>query len=180
MLELQYFMPGDFEQLIEWIDSEALLVNWCGSLFNYPLTHKSLEWYIQDVNDIEKSDAFIYKAVNSNTGNTIGHISLGGVSRKNRSARISRVLIGGSADKGKGYCQAMLKAVIKIGFEDLKLHRIDLGVYSFNESALGCYKKAGFTIEGIRRDVLLYKGEWWSLVDLSILEAEWKILNAGT
>lgn len=172
MLELQYFKQDDFEQLINWIKDEALLINWCGSLFNYPLTHKSLDWYIQDVNDLATSDAFVYKAVDTATGLTVGHISLGGVSRKNRSARISRVLIGDTA-RGKGCCQGMVKAILKIGFEDLKLHRIELGVYAFNTAAIACYKKTGFTIEGIRRDVLLHAGEWWSLVEMSILETEW-------
>ena len=173
MIKLEYFERSDFDQLIEWIKDDELLMNWSGSLFNFPLTTKSLEWYIDDVNDINTSDAFIYKAIDTSTGNTIGHISLGSISRKNSSARISRVLVGGIDSRGKGCCQQMIKAVLKIGFEDLKLHRISLGVYNFNTAAIHCYQKSGLVIEGTTRDVLNYKGNWWSLIEMSILEDEW-------
>ena len=174
MLILEYFDSSDFEQLMEWVKDEELLMNWSGSLFSYPLSAKSLNWYIDDVNDINTSDALIYKAIDTITGITVGHISLGGISRKNRSARISRVLVGATDNRGKGCCRQMVKAVLKIGFEDLKLHRISLGVYDFNIAAISCYKKAGLITEGTTRDVLNYKEKWWSLVEMSILEEEWR------
>ena len=147
-------------------------MNWSGSLFSYPLTQSSLEWYIEDVNDIEESEAFIYKAIEQDTQKVVGHISLGGVSKKNRSARISRVLIDPES-QGKGYCKQMVQAVLKIGFEELKLHRICLGVYDFNKAAMRCYEKAGMVIEGTNRDCLLFNGKWWILVEMSMLEEEW-------
>ena len=173
MIKLEYFERSDFAQLMEWIKDDELLMNWSGSLFSFPLTENSLEWYIEDVNDLANSEAFVYRAVDTENGNAVGHISLGGISKKNRSGRISRVLVGNN-DRRKGYCSAMMQAILKIGFEDLKLHRINLGVYDFNTSAINCYQKAGLKIEGIMRDSLLFKGNWWSLVEMSILEHEWK------
>jgi len=173
MIVLEYFGRNDFDQLMKWIEDDELLMNWSGSLFSYPLTLKSLEWYIDDVNDINNSDAFIYKAVDVVSGKTVGHISLGSISKKNKSGRISRVLVGGNDNKGRGCCQQMVKAVLKIGFEELQLHRISLGVYDFNTAAINCYKKSGLIVEGITRDVLNFKGNWWSLVEMSILEKEW-------
>jgi len=147
-------------------------MNWSGALFSFPLTQKSLDWYIEDVNDTAHSDAFVYKVIETTTGVVVGHISLGGISRKNRSGRISRVLVA-PAYQGKGYCCEMVKAILKIGFEELQLHRISLGVYDINQSAIRCYQKAGFAIEGTSRDCLLFKGSWWSLMEMSILEDEW-------
>lgn len=174
MIRLEHFTADDFSQLIEWIHNEELLTNWAGSLFSFPLTQKSMEWYIEDTNDLDESDAFVYKVVDVFSGETVGHISLGGISRKNRCGRISRVLIGSGSHKGKGYCRDMVKAILKIGFEELKLHRISLGVYDFNVSALKCYQSAGFKTDGIMREVLLYQDKWWSLIEMSILEQEWK------
>lgn len=175
MIRLAYFDSNDFAQLMDWIKDEEALMNWSGSLFSYPLTQSSLEWYIEDVNDIEESEAFVYKAIEQDTQKVVGHISLGTVSRKNRSARISRVLIDPES-QGKGYCMQMVRAVLQIGFEELKLHRICLGVYDFNKAAMRCYEKAGMVIEGTNRDCLLFKGKWWSLVEMSMLEEEWKLL----
>ena len=177
MIKLEYFSKEDFPQLIEWMDGEHLITNWAGSLFKYPLTEESLDWYVEDTNVINSSDAFIWKGVNTTTGKTVGHISLGSVSEKNKSGRISRVLVGNTSERGKGGCTGMINAVLKFGFEELALHRISLGVYDFNHSAIRCYEKCGFVKEGLMRDVLKYDGEYWSLWEMSILEHEWRALH---
>jgi RimJ/RimL family protein N-acetyltransferase len=176
MITLEYFTSNDFTQLMDWIKDEEALMNWSGSLFSFPLTKESMEWYIEDVNDINNSDAFIYKAVETETGKVVGHISLGGISKKNKAGRISRVLVAPEY-QGKGYCCQMIKAVLKIGFANLQLHRICLGVYDFNKAAIRCYQKAGLLTEGTNRDCLLFKGKWWSLVEMSILEEEWRSIE---
>ncbi|MCW3072977.1 MAG: hypothetical protein JWP69_46 [Flaviaesturariibacter sp.] len=176
-IRLEYFTKEDFEQLIGWIDNEHLLTNWAGSLFSFPLTMDSLEWYIEDTNDVKDSSAFIFKAVDTESGKAVGHISLGGISKKNNSARISRVLVGDPAAQGKGVCPAMIKAVCAFGFRELKLHRISLGVYDFNASAIRCYEGCGFVNEGLQRDVLKHGDEYWSLIEMSILENEWREQN---
>ena len=71
----------------------------------------------------------------------------------------------------------MISAVLRIGFQELKLHRISLGVYDFNTAALRCYQRSGFVHEGLQRDVLRYEDEWWSLIEMGILENEWKALQ---
>ncbi|TGE27929.1 GNAT family N-acetyltransferase [Hymenobacter metallicola] len=174
MIKLEQFTQADFKQLIEWIKDEELLMNWSGSLFSFPLTESSLAWYIEDTNDPLTSDAFVYKAIDTDTNEVVGHISLGGLSRKNRSARISRVLVGDTQQRGRGVCQGMIQAVLQIGFEELGLHRIDLGVYDFNKGAIGCYTKAGMVVEGTSRDILYYNGSYWSLTEMSMLDAEWE------
>lgn len=177
MIRLEYFGPDDFGQLINWIDNERLLANWSGAMFRFPLTHDSLSWYISDTNAGPHSEAFVYKAVDARTGKVVGHISLGGISQKNNSARISRVLVGNTAERGKGYCTHMITAVLKIAFEELKLHRVGLGVYDFNAAAIRCYQKAGLKTDGVLRDVLKWEGEYWSLAEMSILEEEWRALQ---
>ena len=177
MIILEKFTQEDFDQLINWIHNEELLTNWAGSLFNFPLTHQSLEWYIKETNDLAGSDAFVYKAVDAETSQVVGHISLGGISRKNRSGRISRVYIDDQL-RGKGYCKQMITAILRFGFNELQLHRISLGVYDFNTSAIKCYKASGFALEGVTRDALWMNETFWSLMEMSILEDEWRAMNA--
>jgi RimJ/RimL family protein N-acetyltransferase len=176
MIVLEYFTEKDFKQLIRWINNERLLLNWTGSMFSYPLTEEKLEWYIRDTNNMDTSDALVYKAVDTDTGEAVGHISIGNISRKNSAARISRVLVGNTCERGKGVCQAMIQAALRIGFEELHLHRISLGVYAFNHAAIRCYERCGFIKEGTSRDVFKYRNEYWSLVEMSILEDEWQQL----
>jgi RimJ/RimL family protein N-acetyltransferase len=173
--KLAYFEKPDFDQLIGWINTEELMYNWSGRMFSFPLTHGSLDWYLDDTNDIDKSDVFIFKVVD-HKNNMVGHISLGGISKLNKSARISRVFVSHEG-RSKGICTFMVKEVLKFGFGQLNLHRIALGVYTSNISATTCYEKAGLKVEGINRDVFLHNNQYWSMIEMSILEHEWTQLG---
>jgi RimJ/RimL family protein N-acetyltransferase len=178
MIVLEPFTEADFPQLISWIDNERLLKEWSGGLFSYPLTEDSLRWYIEGANNPHDPDVFIYKAVDPHTGETVGHVSLGSISQYNKAGRITRVLVGNTAARGRGYCQAMIKAILAVGFGELGLHRISLGVYDFNQSAIRCYQRCGLHREGTLRDVVRYDSEHWSLVEMSMLEHEWRQIMA--
>jgi RimJ/RimL family protein N-acetyltransferase len=178
MIKLAPFTPADFPQLIAWLDSERLLSEWSGAMFSYPLTPQALDWYIEGANDFANPEVFIYKVVETATGAAVGHISLGGISERNRSGRITRVLVA-PGTRGRGYCVAMLRAILEIGFTKLNLHRIELGVYSFNHAAIGCYRRCGFKTDGVLRDVARYGDDYWSLVEMSMLEDEWRALQAA-
>jgi RimJ/RimL family protein N-acetyltransferase len=67
----------------------------------------------------------------------------------------------------------MFEKVLAFGFEELGLHRISLGVFDFNERAIQSYERIGFTREGLLRDVRLVDGQYWSLIEMSMLESEW-------
>lgn len=176
MVNLKYFERADFEQLINWIDSPSFLLQWGGPEFNYPLNDAQLEKYIKNANN-ENAETMIYKAIDDETGKTIGHISLGKIDRKNKSARVGKVLAGDKNTRGKGIGQQMIKEILKIAFDELQLHRVSLGVFDFNVSAIACYEKAGFIKEGLLRDSRKNGDEYWSLWEMSILEKEWRMVE---
>ncbi|MEH7238887.1 GNAT family N-acetyltransferase [Bacillus sp. JJ1562] len=172
MIELQYFERSDFRQLIDWIDTPQFLLQWGGPAFVYPLTESQLEEYMENANS-HNSETLIYKVIDKETGNMIGHISLGKIDRRNKSARVGKVLIGDKNARGKGIGQQMIKEVLNIAFEEHQLHRVSLGVFDFNSSAIACYEKAGFIKEGLLRDTGKNGEEYWSLWEMGILENEW-------
>ena len=172
MIELKYFERSDFKQLITWIDSPAFLLQWGGPAFDYPLNDTQLEKYIENANH-PNSETMVYKVVDHETGHIIGHISLGRIDRKNKSARVGKVLIGDRNSRGKGIGQQMIKEILKIAFDDLRLHRVSLGVFDFNASAITCYEKSGFVKEGLLRDTSKIGNEYWSMWEMSMLEHEW-------
>ncbi|WP_026898042.1 GNAT family N-acetyltransferase [Daejeonella oryzae] len=173
MIRLEYFTPEDFPLLIEWIDSEELLTNWAGSQFKFPLSTEKLQHYLKKSNDFEHSGTLIYKAVDVASGKNVGHISLSVIDRENRSARITRVLVGNTGERGRGLGTEIIKSMLKMGFEDLNLHRMSLGVYDFNEAGIKCYKNCGFSIDGVLRDIKRRPDSFWSIVEMSILEDEY-------
>ena len=56
----------------------------------------------------------------------------------------------------------------------LKLHRLELDVFSFNSRAIKAYKKAGFKQEGVLRDGIKDGDEYADDVLMAILEDEWR------
>ncbi|TCP23729.1 RimJ/RimL family protein N-acetyltransferase [Scopulibacillus darangshiensis] len=172
MIELKYFVQSDFKQLINWIDSPEFILQWGGPGFDYPLNEGQLNKYMENANH-NNADAFVYKVVLKETGDVVGHISLCKIDRKNKSARIGKVLVGDKNVRGQGIGQLMIEEVLRIAFETLNLHRVSLGVFDFNEPAIACYEKAGFKKEGLLRDSRRMGNEYWSLWEMSILENEW-------
>jgi RimJ/RimL family protein N-acetyltransferase len=172
MIELKYFERSDFNQLIKWVDSPGFLLQWSGSQFNYPLGEAQLEKYIENANH-EHSERLVYKVIDTESEEVIGHISLGKIDRKNNSARVGKVLVGEQKARSKGIGQQMIKEILKVAFDELHLHRVTLGVFDFNAPAIRCYEKVGFVKEGLFRDTNKNGDEYWSLWEMSMLEDEW-------
>lgn len=172
MVELKYFERTDFKQLIDWIVSPQFLLQWGGSAFSYPLTENQLEKYIENANN-DNSDTLVYKVISKETGEVLGHISLREIDRINNSARVGKVLVGDKNVRGKGIGKLLMKEILKVAFDELKLHRVSLGVFDFNVSAIACYENAGFIKEGLLRDSKKNNDEYWNLWEMSILENEW-------
>jgi len=152
VVKLDLFKRSDFQQLINWIDSENFLIQWSGNAFTYPLDEQQLYSYIERAN-YENANTLAFKVVEEETKKVIGHISLGQIDYVNKSARIGKVLVGDSNMRGNSIGKQMMKAILHIAFNELKLHRVTLGVFDFNSSAITCYEKIGFVKEGLLRDV---------------------------
>ena len=90
---------------------------------------------------IESANTLAFKVVDEETSDVIGHISLGQIDNINKSARIGKVLVGNTKMRGRSIGKHMMKAVLHIAFDELKLHRVTLGVYDFNTSSISCYEK---------------------------------------
>ncbi|ACK62376.1 N-acetyltransferase [Bacillus sp. AR8-1] len=168
MIKLKTFKKSDFKQLINWINSEEFLIQWSGNAFTFPLDEQQLEKYIESANTLA------FKVVDEETSDVIGHISLGQIDNINKSARIGKVLVGNTKMRGRSIGKHMMKAVLHIAFDELKLHRVTLGVYDFNISAISCYEKIGFVKEGLLRESKRVGETYWNLWEMSMLEYEWK------
>jgi RimJ/RimL family protein N-acetyltransferase len=171
VIKLEHFERTDFARLMDWIDSPKFMLQWGGRTFSFPLNEQQLENYIESANT-NISEMLIYRVLHEETDEVIGHINLK-IDRINNSARIGKVLVGKRSLKGQGIGQLMVEKVLNIAFEELKVHRVSLGVFDFNLSAIACYEKAGFVKEGLLREARKIDNEYWNLWEMSILENEW-------
>ncbi|QTM99216.1 GNAT family N-acetyltransferase [Sediminibacillus dalangtanensis] len=171
MIKLEYFTEDDFDLLISWITSPELTMQWSGPAFTYPLTRGQLSTYIKSANQ-DGADTYAFKAVDTNSGQIVGHISIGRIDYGHMTGRIGKVMVTEQA-RGKKVAGRMLEQILEFAFLNLGLNRVSLGVFDFNTPAIKAYEKAGFTNEGLIREVRKVKDEFWSYYEMSILKREW-------
>jgi RimJ/RimL family protein N-acetyltransferase len=68
----------------------------------------------------------------------------------------------------------MVRRALEVAFDQLRLHRVDLVVFDFNAGAIACYERVGFVTEGRLREARRLGAEYWTLVQMSMLEQEWR------
>lgn len=170
---LRYMGEADYTLMREWSVSPEYLKTWAGPSLSYPLDDRQLERYLDVANHPGESSLLVYCAVLRATGQAVGHISLSMIDRENGSARISRVIVD-PGSQGRGIGLQMVREVLRIGFDGLRLHRISLGVFDFNTAAQKTYETAGFTREGVSREAALFGGRYADCIEMGILDREWR------
>src|ERR1035437_3658105 len=97
-----------------------------------------------------------------------------GFERTNKRSRIAR--IGGLAVhpdfRGQGLGAAAVRELARVLFTDLGYHRLEAGVYGFNERGIGAIESAGCVREGIKRRAYRPAGEWVDAIELGLLADE--------
>jgi RimJ/RimL family protein N-acetyltransferase len=102
----------------------------------------------------------------------LGHVALWSDDPRNRAATLAVII--GDEHVGNGYGPEALRILIRYGFVEMGLHRIQLEVYAYNTRAIEVYRKLGFVEEGRRREVVLHDGDFHDEVVMAILEHEWR------
>ncbi len=101
-----------------------------------------------------------------------GEVVLNEIDWTNKSANF-RIAISGTENRGKGYGTEAARLILAHAFDTLNLHRISLEVFDFNPRARHVYKKLGFVQEGVSRDALLWKSEYHSAIQMSLLKSDY-------
>ena len=102
----------------------------------------------------------------------LGVIGLMNVSGANRSADLS-VIVGEREDRERGLGTEAIRVLLRYAFEDLRLNRVGLSVFEFNELAISAYDKLGFKEEGRLRQAIRRDGSFYDAILMSVLLPEW-------
>lgn len=106
-------------------------------------------------------------------GQIIGESVINEIDWETRSANF-RIVIFHSDTCGKGIGSWAIEMTQEFAFENLKLHRLELDVFSFNIRAQKAYLKAGFKTEGVLRDAIWTGEDYADDILMAILEDEWR------
>jgi RimJ/RimL family protein N-acetyltransferase len=102
----------------------------------------------------------------------IGFVAFDGIDWRNGDTFVA-IGIGDPVYRGKGYGADAMRVMLRYGFEELNLYRVQLNVFSYNERAIKSYLKIGFVAEGCQRGMLLREGQRWDFIYMSVLREEW-------
>ncbi len=118
-------------------------------------TKESTSAWLQKIGRVHEDRVDLMIALKE-TDELIGEVVLNEIDPVNRCANIRIMVSGRHSDRGYG--SEAMRLMLRHGFEDLNLHRIELGVYAFNPRAVHVYEKLGFSREGVKRDALYLDG----------------------
>ncbi|MET3175664.1 UNVERIFIED_ORG: RimJ/RimL family protein N-acetyltransferase [Arthrobacter sp. UYCu721] len=78
------------------------------------------------------------------------------------------------AARGKGYGAEAADAVLKLGFEELEMHRIEAKLDALNTASAALCERLGMRLEARLVDKWHYKGQWATELVYAILRDEWR------
>ena len=79
----------------------------------------------------------------------------------------------------QGYGTEVARELVRFGFEELGLQRIEAEIVADNEGSAGVLRNAGLTLEGRLRNKLFYKGRYWDRLWFGLLREDWERRQAG-
>ncbi|HUT80313.1 MAG TPA: GNAT family protein [Candidatus Bathyarchaeia archaeon] len=121
----------------------------------------------------QEGKIYIFAIEEKNTKKFLGQTNLNVINKIARSADLG-IFIFNKEEWNKGFGSDAMKILLKFGFDNLNLHRIELSVYPYNERAIHVYKKIGFTIYGRKRHSRFMNGQFQDEILMDILEDEWR------
>lgn len=104
-------------------------------------------------------------------GRHIGNLKLGPIEERHRRAEIG-LLVGERDCWGKGFATEAISLATEYAFRELGLRKVTAGCYAPNEGSLRAFRRAGFAIEGVRKEHCLLDGAFVDLVLLGRIASE--------
>lgn len=151
------------------LDQEVARLTGCKDSFTQ---EEVISFFLKSINS---QDRYFFLIIDPQ-GKIIGESVINEIDWDLRCANF-RIAIFHSIKRGLGIGTWVTETTRDFAFEQLKLHRLSLDVYSFNTSAQKVYLKAGFQQEGILRDAIQYQGQYADDILMAILEDDWKKLK---
>jgi len=124
---------------------------------------RKLKDYVRKIKS--SPDCIFFAIISKHNNKHIGNIKIGPIDKNHNFADVG-IIIGEKSFWGKGFATEAIKLVVDYAFNKLNLHKLTAGVYANNIGSIKAFKKAGFSIEGVRKKHYLYKGNY---IDATIM-----------
>lgn len=166
---LREIEPADIETVNLWRNAPELIGHLLAP-FRYISAETDRRWY----DDYMANRASAVRcAIVADGGKLIGLVSLVGIDCLSRSAELS-IMIGRCEDRLQGAGSFAVNEMLRHAFENLNLRRVELQVLEDNLCAQHVYEKAGFRLEGLRREAVYKNGRYLNCKMYAVLRRDWE------
>ena len=125
-----------------------------------------------------RPDATLLEFIIDVDGRAVGDIDFFRLDVRNRNTLVG-LGIWRAEDRGKGYGSDALRALLRWGFAQLNLHRVELNVDVENAPALHVYEKLGFVVEGRQREKHFGDGRFQDELTMAVLRRDFEAGDHG-
>ncbi|MCQ2547706.1 MAG: GNAT family N-acetyltransferase [Clostridia bacterium] len=126
--------------------------------------------FIKDKNNKKK---LLFTICLRNTNEAIGRVIVRNINTHYDSLEISRIYIGDVENRGKGYGEETLKAILDYAFITLHMERVNIRLIENSSHRDELYSRLGFQFEGVLRNAGKKDGRYINLKLMSILRSEY-------
>jgi RimJ/RimL family protein N-acetyltransferase len=171
-LILRPFVAEDFDALfaMQSRPDVARYVYWDAR--NEDEVHTALEVKVSSIAIRAEGDALFLAAVLRSTDELVGDIVLHWISREHSTAEIGFIVH--PDHQGHGYATEAVRPLLRLAFEDLRLHRVIGRAEARNVASARVLEKLGMRREAHLIENEYVKGEWQSELVYAILVREWR------
>src|SRR5262245_53412721 len=134
-------------------------------------TATSLKYRVEHPTLEKEGDVLVLAVVHQETGELMGDVNLCWQSRQHGTGEFGFVF--DPRHQGKGYAREAATEILRLGFEQLGLHRIIGRADARNAASTGLMTRLGLRKEAhfVRNEIV--KGEWTDEVVYAMLAEEW-------
>jgi len=176
-LVLRAYQPDDLEALHAMFGREDVTRYLPWPPMDLEAARAKLDQRLRQTRIDVDGDALVLAALETATGRHIGEFMLRLTNAESRQGEVGWSLHPDA--HGRGLATEGARAMLRVGFEDLGLHRITAGADPRNTGSLGVMDRLGMRREANFVESWFLKGEWVGEVVAAILETEWRASHSG-
>jgi len=144
-----------------------------GLLLYLPLSLAQEEnWFVGMLKRPEEEQPLVIEIRSEDEWEMVGNCGVHSIDWRCRMATLG-IFIGEKENWNQGYGTEVMRLLIKHGFDTLNLNRLSLEVFENNIGAIRCYEKAGFVLEGRKRQAMYKDGRYLDILMMSVLREEY-------
>lgn len=170
-LRLRSFVAGDLHALFAYQSRDDVTKHLYWSPRSFDEVREALERKIAATAIRAEDDFLALAAESASTGEIVGDVMLQLVSEEHRTGEIGFIVH--PDHQGHGYATEASQTVLRVAFEDLRLHRVIGRAEARNIASARTLEKLGMRREAHLVENEFVKGEWQSELVYAILDREW-------